>query len=136
MKSFDISNLNDLLSHLPAINVIDSEPDEAKSFLLQTYENSISVTGAELIQGMMGAIINKTQGDFRRKYCELPFLIIMLDKEEVCKTALQDELAFILDVRSYKELPTVLLSKDRIISYPLTNKSFLIYARAYDTIRK
>lgn len=74
--------------------------------------------------------------DFRHKYCEAPFLIIHLDKDDVCKTALQHELVFFLNVRQYKNLSTILLSKDRLTEYPLTNDSLIGYARAYDSIRK
>jgi len=135
-QSFSLSNLNDLLIHLSVVNVTDPVPEEAATFLQESYPNSVYVTGTQLTQEMMNAIITRSMENFRCKYCEVPFLIIHLDKEDACKSALQLELVFFLNVRQYKNLSTILLSKDRLTDYPLTNDSLIGYARAYDSIRK
>ena len=62
--------------------------------------------------------------------------MIHLDQNDVCKTALQHELVFFLNVRHYQNLSTILLSKGRLTKYSLTNESLIEYARAYDSIRK
>lgn len=135
-QSFSLSKLNDLLTHLSVVNGIDPVPEEAVTYLRESYPNSVYVTGTQLTQEMMDAIITRTMEDFRHKYCEAPFLIISLNKEDTCKTALQHELVFILNVRQYKNLSTILLSKDRLTEYPLTNDSLIGYACAYNSIRK
>lgn len=135
-QSFSILNLNDLLTHLSAVNVTDHVPDEAAAFLQESYQNSVFVTGTQLTHEMMNAIITRKLDDFRHKYCEAPLLIIHLDKDDACKTALQHELVFFLNVRQYKNLSTILLSKDRLTEYHLTNESLIGYARAFDSIRK
>lgn len=135
-ENFNPTNLNDLLIHLSVVNVTDPVPDEAAAFLQESYRNNVFVTGTQLTQEMMNAIITRKMEDFRHKYCEAPFLIIHLDKDDACKTALQHELVFFLNVRQYKNLSTILLSKDRLTDYPLTNDSLIGYARAYDSIRK
>lgn len=135
-ENFNGTNLNDLLAHLPVVNVTDPLPEEASAFLQQTYNNSVCVTGTQLAQEMINAVITRTTDDFRHKYCEAPFLIIHLDKDDACKTALQNELVFILNVRHYKKLPSILLSEDRLTSYSLTNESLIGYACAYESIRK
>lgn len=64
MKSFDTSNLNDLLTHLSAVNVTDPVPDEAAAFLQESYRISVFVTGTQLTQEMMNAIITRKYGRF------------------------------------------------------------------------
>ena len=136
MKSFNTTNLNDLLTHLSVVNVTDPIPEEASAFLQQFYPNSVYITDTQLTQEMMNAITTRTMGIFRHKYCEAPFLIIQIDKDDANKTALQQELVFFLNVRQYKKLSTILLSKDRLTEYPLTNESLIGYAHAYESIRK
>lgn len=133
---FDIANLNKLLAHLSVVNVTDSIPDEAGAFLQHTYPNSVCVTGTQLTQEMMDAIMTRSIEEFRHKYCEVPFLIIRFEKEDACKSALQQEIVLFLNVRQYKNLPTLLLSKERLTQYPLTNESLIGYAHIYDIIRK
>ena len=89
-----------------------------------------------MTQEMMNAIASQKMEDFRHRYCEAPFLIIHLTEEDVCKPALQHELVFFLNVRQYKKLPTVLLSKDRLTAYPIANESLIGYAHVYESIRK
>ena len=133
---FNVTNLNNLLANLSVVNVTDPMPTEASAFLQHTYPNSIYVTGTQLTQEMMDAIMTRSIEDFRHKYCEVPFFIIHFEKEDACKSALQQEIVLFLNVRQYKNLPTLLLSKERLTEYPLTNESLIGYAHIYDTIRK
>ena len=135
-QSFSLSNLNDLFTHLSVVNVTDPIPAEAIVFLFSEHIDSLSVSGIELIREMLNAISANTIEAFQQKYCEAPFLIVSLDDESVCKTALQNELVFIMNVRQYKKLPTVLLSKNRLADYPLTNESLITYTRVHCSIRK
>lgn len=135
-NAFSISNLIDLLSHFSTVNVTDPDPNEASKFLQQSYQNSLFVTGNKLTQEMIKAISTNTMDTLRSKYCEAPFLIILLNKDDTVKTALQQELAFYLNVRQYKKLPTILLSEERLNEYPLTNESLIGYTHIYDSIRK
>jgi len=106
-QSFFFSNLNDLLNHFSVVNITDPIPEESSAFLQQSYLNSVYVTGTQLTKEMMNAIITRSTDAFRQNYCEIPFLIIYLDKATF-KTALQRELVFFLNVRKYKKLPTIL----------------------------
>ena len=132
---FCLSNLHQLLSHVPVINVTDADPEEAGAFLRQAYPDSIIVTGKQLLKEMSNALFTNTQKAFRSQYCEPSFLMIHLTKEDVCKTSVQQELVFLLSVRQYKELPTILLSEEELLSYPLSNESLIGYAQFRETIR-
>ena len=131
---FALTNLNELLSHFSAVNVTDPVPNEAGAFLQQVYPGSVFVTGAKLTQAMIKAVAANTMDALRRKYCEAPFLIIQIDKDDAIKTTLQQELVFWLNVRQYKKLPTILLSEVKLSEYPLTNESLMGYALIYNSI--
>lgn len=131
---FNTEHLNELLSYY-IVNVTDPSPSVAADYLLQVYNDGIAVSGTELTQEMVLAISQNSMDEFRHKYCEVPFLIISFDKEDALKSAFPSELAYILSVRHYKKLYTVVLSKDRMVSYPITNESLLGFTKPHTKIR-
>lgn len=133
---FNTEHLNELLSCFYVVNVIDHDNiSEAAEYLFQVFNDGITVTGAEMTQEMIQAISHNSMDAFRYKYCEAPFLLIRFDKEDALKSAFPYQLAYIMAVRHYKKLYTVVLSEDRLASYGITNESLKGFTKPFTQIR-
>ena len=135
-SEFSLSNLTTVLDKIKTIFVVDPDPAEAKKVIMEQFPHGISITSEQLNAEMLKAIVTSGEKKFRHKFCDTPFLIITLDGDSAAKSALQLELVFILSVRKYKELPTVLLSAENPETYPITNESLISYTRVHTGIRK
>ena len=130
-----VERLNELLSYFFVVNVIDPCVSEAAEYLLQVFNDGITVTGAEMTQEMIQAISQNSMDAFRHKYCEAPFLLIRFGREDAMKSAFTHQLAYIMAVRHYKKLYTVVLSEDRLVSYGITNESLKGFTKPFTQIR-
>jgi len=131
---FNTTSLEEFFQTLNTVNVIDPCSADAAAYLTDRY-SGITVTGAELTKEMLQAISDRTVDAFHIKYCEAPFLVVIFDKNDACKSTLQHELAYFMSVRDYKGLKTIILSEERVVSYPLSNESFIGFSRVYTEIR-
>lgn len=132
---FSVTELSDLLSRYSVVNVTDPETDAASLFLKEAFRNSVQISGKQFASDMLQAVIGGKTEKFRRKYCEVPFLILMLESEDIIKSAFQQELVYILNVRHYKKMPTVLLTSEQILKYSSANDSLISYSHASCRIR-
>ena len=130
-SKFNLENVNTVLSIHQHVNITDENLDEVRDFLVNEYGENLCSTNEEMIKEFKKAIMSKTIDKFYERYCEAPFLIITIEKGAVCKMNFPQILVYILSVRQYKKLNTVLLSKESLFSEPITNESFESYARVY-----
>ena len=127
--------LNDLFSYFSVVNIVDKNPKEVIEFFKSENEGCVYNSTEGITEDIRYAIMNKALEKFREKYCEAPLLIVYFKKEHGGKSALQFEMTYILNVRDYKKLNTILVSEERVETYGLTNESLIQYAHIHDELR-
>lgn len=125
----EINKMLHSLNKWPVINLVTNQINaECYSVLSETLyaanRSFMLIDTDNFRTAIIHSIINNRCKEFKREFCETPLLILDVDPEHLTKDSIQAELAYILSVRSYKDLPTIIISEAPLKRITFPNNSF------------
>lgn len=133
----EINKMLQSLNKWPVINLVTNQ-NKAECYTVLSKTLYAANTSFMLIDtdnfrtAIIHSIVNNRCKEFKREFCETPLLILDADPEHLTKDSIQAELTYILSVRSYKDLPTIIVSETPLKRITFPNNSFNSFIQTGD----